>query len=602
MIIPYIIIGIISILSVHIFSSIYDFELVEVNTIFYKNITNSVPSRPNNSITDSVKARLNELTATPPSPDFFYEPTELLSPSSLEFYRQYMRTYVAGLTKAHMLPDNNGTIRLVTMNNEWNLFEPQSDIGMYVIREERLYGVNPRNSHSAHEWKFCFHHRINGTIEAAALEKESGHMAIGTYNYKTNSRELRYYKTLDCEYSQGITITNMKEKYCNEVEKNMHEPKICNTTDFIYEPTVKFEKDISNYEDLLLNEDSEIQNMAVTDSLVVYTTTNDRGKITYLFRTPDGEWGKDTIKYPREYGNFSFFQNVGLRFLSSRGEKEKRLLIVDIVANNSKDGTDLCIFYSYCYFISGRDLIGHNQSYAAYGVRKEEEIVLDFYYTTNVKHINSQKMSHKLNILDNFRLQHLPNSIMEYNEKSQEMIIVTLEEYVLLVKLLEDDYVLFSRIDDFEDQVYKIKAVDISSDGLHFAFLTYKDNKCRVYVLFHDSFDTGLTELHLLHFDYSLNTDTTQIKDLKLFWSLEHELSLLLALQSGELATYSLQFGGGGLLGGFYDLFLEEESGFLSVFSLIFVITLFSILKFATTTLRRNIVIPRPRPPNPNPM
>ena len=76
--------------------------------------------------------------------------------------------------------------------------------------------------------------------------------------------------------------------------------------------------------------------------------------------------------------------------------------------------------------------------------------------------------------------------------------------------------------------------------------------------------DETLTSFFLVDFDYSLDTDSAEIKDIHIMKNLDNEMSIILLLSSGEVASYTVQFGST-LFGNAYELLVEDDFNFSTI-------------------------------------
>lgn len=150
-----------------IFQEFYDFGATQANLIYFKNITNSQPSLPNNSITNSLKIRWLETFG---DTEFNPDANELLgySENHQKFYLNYLKTFIGKYGKANIILSPENTVSLIAINNEWVNFNSFADISLLSLKDEKLFG-GASESGLKKEWKTCFHHRINGTIEMQAF-------------------------------------------------------------------------------------------------------------------------------------------------------------------------------------------------------------------------------------------------------------------------------------------------------------------------------------------------------------------------------------------------------------------------------------------------
>lgn len=661
--VPYILIFFGSFFSITMFWNFYDYEDTQATLIYFKNITSQLPSSSSDGITYSIKMRLNELTA---SKDPTLDPENSLQTASelnFRFYQDYMRENFGKYSKSLLFVGLNETLSLIGINSEWppyyahkefneeEIYSPfrLTDISMLCLKEEKLFGYNlSEETSSRKEWKYNFHHKVAGIVEAQVAVRKKKIMALGIYNPLLGQRMIRYYRNLTCNYSEASNFNTITRQYCSVTKDNFkgcHHANLSSAVPYEY-------VEIADYEDvpIPLEANDTIVNMAVDNNLVVFTTLNSLRYLHYVFRRSDGSWFYKKIKYDdeeAEISKFQIYQNLGIHFIGF-GREEKILLIIDI--EGGEEG--LTLMYTVYKFTTGKHLLQKDdpELYKVYNFRaknntnsssvppevqnntsepesaekkspmsegeetetekveesseasdSEDSYLLDpetidpedFYHSSQYL-LTQTKVNYELFEYDPFQRRFFKNSLIYYHHESNSVICVSLEKYVHLIIIKKKLFGAY-QLDFFEDSYYKIKTVDISKHGTLFAFLTYYKDNYRAYVLYCDYINEySDTELFKIDFDYSLDPDRNDIKDVKFIADNKGQLGLLVLFASGELATYSLDFMPSAF-GEFLDIFFEDEVSMLSFFGVFSLITMFLANRLRPRIIRINL------PPNPNP-
>ena len=605
MVIAYIFLFIATILLIEVFQGLRDFQIVDANTFHYVNVTNPLPQMPNQTLTSSIRKRVGEVYGAQYSPlnSLSLEEPTIHNPKIQTFYKKYMESHLNKLSKTFIYPEKDNTLKFISLNSEWMQSEPYSSIALYTLGEDRLYQMNTRDTRIK-AWRYCSYQHIDGALEAASYDKDQDLFAAAFNDPVNNQHFLVYYNSLQCNYNDALDATKFKQLYCEYYNNaicaaSAHYPtdvqfkknNTLNTEEDYWKGLLETSKEKDGSDENLtenqitsehieLPENSSILNLAVTENMLAYTTLEDKMKISWIYKNSDGEWEPNVLEYPVMFQGFRFFQNLGMGFISDSWDGEKQLLIVDLVANEAK----LSLVYFVYRFADGQTIINEDSLMKDYNIDEDEEIDPDKIYASGLFELHRIDINRDLTTVDILQGSSFPKSIIKTEPKSRETAVLSLQKYVFLLGM-EARNGIFSMysVRDFEDQTYKIKDFDISDNGVHFALLAYSKEKMKVFILNTKAlYDIDEEKLYLVNFDYSVNPENGNIKEVKLFRSIDNELLLMLLLEAGEVATFSLQFGVMSL-GGLSSLFLGDELDLFSLLSVVAIILMFLFMKIATS-------------------
>ena len=331
--------------------------------------------------------------------------------------------------------------------------------------------------------------------------------------------------------------------------------------------------------------------IAVTEDIIAYTLVKHDHKIYWAYLDKNQKWIRQEIEYSRDLQRFRMAQNLGLKFIGKSSKIETQLLAVDLIESNSA----LFLKYYVFKFLQGESLLNQDDSVQRYYIKNETlgEIISDRVYASKLNTLFSVAVEGELNSIDVFNLQNLPPSVIKYNPRTKQILVMNFHKSLLLICTKEEDTFVAYQIKDFEDQAFNIKTFDSSPNGLFYAFLVQQNNKLRVFVLHNEYLkDLAVNKLHLVNFDYTLKSEEKSIVDVKLVRGSENEINLMVILESGDIATYSLHMGSSKLNRSLLNHIIDDEFDFLSLGILSAAIFMLMTLKFARS-IRININIRR---------
>ena len=603
MVIIYILIGVAMLLMFDTFSNIQQFDLIDATLSYYKNISGSAPARPNGTLTHSIQRRFSELYSSR-NVDSTLDLYGLSLDESLiakEFHQKYMTRNLNKLSKTYTLVQDAPTTKLLSINNEWRNFTPYSTIDMFIIDEDQLYGMNKRTPIEK-VWKNCFYSQINGSIEAIAYNEDKSILA-GSFAVQNNAeRMFRIYHSFACEYRNAINNTRLFREHCSEF-KSYQSEYMCQKYNITLKSDPRDELQIDLraeesfnpiynaplYEDIPLGVTPKIVNSAVTENIIAYTTVDDRLKIHYLYKNISENWVKHTIDYPKTFKRFKFKQNIGLLFIGDSKDNEKQLLAIDIIGNEN----EMFIIYFVHKFIEGTSLLKQQKLLSQYFFNTTEDVQPYKMYNSIMYDLFKINISNEIHSIDITNSQSIPRSLVKYNPKTRQILVSSLNRYLLLIIMKDDEVFAAYQINEFEDPMYRIKNFAISPSGQFFVFLAQHRNKMKIFLLNNEYLkDSNLNKLYLINFDYSINPEEKAVLDLKLTKSYDNQMSLILLLEHGEMAVYALHFGAAKYKGGLLEILIEDELDFLSFGLLVAAVVMLVLVKFARS-IRININIRR---------
>jgi len=609
MIIAYIFLGLITLFVLEVLNSLRDFDLADAHIVQFVNISNPLPIVQTTTITGSIRKRFSEFYEDQevPMDGSILDNEDILHPNVKSFYRKYMKTHIGKLTKTFPFSFSDSTIKLMTVNPEWNRYNTYSNLAYYTLKDESLFHVNSRHN-VAKAWKHCFYQYIDGTIEAAAYDKNNDKFAAGFYNPENKGRFIVYYNDLECNDDENVHISEFYEMYCGNYTSNLCTDNMTNIKEDDYDhlrwsvyprnlfnDLLDVEMEIEehpSYDYIPLEDESNILNIAVTKDIVVYTTLDAKMKIKCLFRDKTGYWDLKELEYPPMFKKYRVHQNLGLGFIINSYKGEEQLLIVDMIGTEEK----VQLVYLLYKFSYGKSILGDDELMDAYKINNTEEIVLDKLYGSSMYNLKKITITEEIPSIDVINSLSLPKSIIKTQPGTNQTIVVSLHKYALQVRV-EDELDVFTTylIAVPDDYSYKIKNFDISDDGAYIVFLTYNKNKIKVFIYHNTIHPVGGEHemLYLVNFNYPLNFEEITIKEVQFVRNEDNELLLMLILESGEIAIFSLQFGTMSFER-LSNTFLGDDLEIFSIISLIGVIFIFCLIKIANNTrLRIHLRPPR---------
>ena len=533
-------------------SKYHQFYSMDANILSYKNISSVAPPRPTGTLTHSLQKRFKELFANSEeeyenddfSLSYFGHKIDIRNLSS-----QYMASNINHLSKIFTVPKQQST-SILSLSNEWTYSFTQSHMNLFIFEEQKYNSSKKEVTKAA--WRNCFNDYINGSFESTDYNEYQDLFAGSFYLPLTKERILRLYDNKKC---YGVQESEQL------------------------------------YEDLTINSLSQTLNIAVTEDIVAYTLDKHDHKIYWAYRDKNQKWVHQEIEYTRDLQKFRMAQNMGLKFVGQNSKNETQLLVVDLVESNSA----LYLKYYLFKFLQGESLIQQEDSIQQSYLKNTTvaEIVSDQVYVSRLNVLFSVGVEGELNSIDVFNLQNLAPSVIKYNPRTKQILVMNFHKTLLLICTKEEDTFVAYQIKDFEDQAFKIKTFDSSPNGLFYAFLVQQNNKLRVFVLHNEYLkDLAVNKLHLVNFDYTLKSEEKSIVDVKLVRGSENEINLMVILESGDIATYSLHMGSSKLNRNLLNHIIDDEFDFLSLGILSAAIFMLMTLKFARS-IRININIRR---------
>lgn len=242
---------------------------------------------------------------------------------------------------------------------------------------------------------------------------------------------------------------------------------------------------------------------------------------------------------------------------------------------------DLRIEYSIYRFAYGQ-YIAEEESEELYKTYEINSSLLESGNTTiqnaslyKSEHYILQKtnLTHIMFELDLHLNPYFPSSVINIHPETKQVLCVSLGRYVLLIIMKSRNVYGVYELDDFEDTKFKIKSFDISRTGSFYVFLLAYKSRYSVSVMFTE-YAEGYKEQEIfqIEFDYSLDLEKQDIKDIRFVPTIAGGLCVMLLLGSGEVATYNLEFFPE-FLGDFFNIFFDNEFSsicFFIVFAMIF--------------------------------
>ena len=605
MILIYIVLGFIAIFILELLNGLREIDHADARTIHYFNTTNIVPDTNQKTLTGSLIKRFNQ---------FYGTDDDLLSTASLDilvhdknsvvnnpniayFYKNFLKTHVHKLSRTYFFNDEEDSLEFLSINSAWSLGKPYTNIALNTLKDEKLYGLmNHRKSHHQ-EWKHCFYQFIEGAIEAASYNIDYGNFVAGFQNITNNTRFIVHYDYLKCSSDNILEPAAFKTKYCST-----NNSVLCNSLhNLIVEPQNAFYPDkwkltensnrSHDYDFIPVEETSNIVNIAATDDIIAYTVSDSKFKVKCLFKDNTGTWIPHSLDYPILSKEHRIHQNLGLQFIINSSKGEKQLLIVDLV---NKDKSLHLVYFLY-KFVSGKSILNDPEIRAHYKVENIEEIEPSKIYGSIITELGRREVSHELTAIDVLNTASLPKTIVKNQPDIEFSLVVSLQKYVMIIinSHVSDKLERF-QIYDFEEQNYRIKSVDISDDGAYLAFLTYNLDEMEIFIYQVPTYEED-DQLYLVNFDYSLDPEKGNIKDIKLSKNIDDEPILLVLMESGEVISFSIHFGKTSL----GMLRNSLVSGNLDIFSLLslFAIVLMFIFVKLFNTLGLQITLRQPPAP-----
>lgn len=533
-------------------SKYHQFYLMDANILSYKNISSVAPPRPTGTLTHSLQKRFKELFGNSEeeyenddfSLPYFGHKIDIGNLSS-----QYMASNINHLSKIFTIAKPQST-SILSLSNEWTYSFTQSHMNLFIF-EERKHNSGKKEVTKA-AWRNCFNDYINGSFESTDYNEYQDLFAGSFYLPLTKERILRLYDNKKCAETR--------------------EPE-------------------QLYEDLKIDNLSKTLNIAVTEDIIAYTLDKHDHKIYWAYRDKNQKWVHQEIEYSRDLPRLRMAQNLGLKFIGKTSKNETQLLVVDLIESNSA----LSLKYYVFKFLQGESLLNQDDSVQRYDIKNEtlREVIPDKVYASKLNMLFSVAVEGELNSIDVFNLQNLPSSVIKYNPRTKQILVMNFHKSLLLICTKEEDTFVAYQIKDFEDQAFNIKTFDSSPNGLFYAFLVQQNNKLRVFVLHNEYLkDLAVNKLHLVNFDYTLKSEEKSIVDVKLVRGSENEINLMVILESGDIATYSLHMGSSKLNRSLLNHIIDDEFDFLSLGILSAAIFMLMTLKFARS-IRININIRR---------
>lgn len=568
-------------------SKYHQYYLMEANILSFKNISSIAPPRPTGTLTHSFQKRFKELFGQ-------NEETIESEDVSLPYLEdkigmgnvsnRYMASNINHLSKVFTVAKPSST-SILSLANEWTYSLPQSYINMFIF-EEQKYSLNKKDLTKA-VWRSCFNSKINGSFEAIDYNEHEDLLAGSFYLPLKRERILRLYDNKKCHSRKPTYNSAFLEQFCPD---NENSSRICKDfTSINGIPSLPSSESFLSQEIPIVN-NSRVLNIAVTENLVAYTLDRAKQHIYWAYQNPDKEWVNQTIEYPKELQKFRVAQNFGLKFIGKSSKNESQLLVINLVEENSV----VYLKYYVFKFISGAFLSKQEDFIKQHYINiTQDEIVENKVYVSSMNTLFKIGVEDEMNSIDIFNLQNLPSSIIKYNPRTKQTLVVNFQKYILLICTKEEDTFVAYSIKDFEDQTFQIKNFDISPNGLYYAFLVQQNSKLRVFILNNEYLkDVAINKLYLVNFDYTLKSEEKSIVDVKLIKGAENEINLMVVLESGDIATYSLHMGSSKLNRSLLNNLIDDEFDFLSLGILSAAIFMLMTLKFARS-IRININIRR---------
>jgi len=579
MILLYILIGVAMLLMLDTRSKYHQFYLMEANILSFKNISTIAPPRPTGTLTHSFQKRFKELFG---QTEEAYESDDVNLPyiEMGNVSSRYMASNINHFSKVFTVAKPLST-SILSLAQEWTYSLPQSHINMFIF-EEQKYSLNKKDLTKA-VWRSCFNSKINGSFEAVDYNEHEDLLAGSFYLPLKRERILRLYDNKKCHSKKSRYNSAFLEQFCPD---NENSSAVCKE----FSNGVLSSSESLINQDILIGNNSRVLNVAVTENLVAYTLDRAKQHIYWAYQNQDKEWVHQTIEYPKELQKFRVAQNFGLKFIGKSSKNESQLLVINLVEENSV----VYLKYYVFKFISGELLSKHEDFIKQHYINTtQDKIVENKVYVSSMNTLFKIGVEDEMNSIDMFNLQNLPSSIIKYNPRTKQTLVVNFQKYILLICTKEEDTFVAYSIKDFEDQTFQIKNFDISPNGLYYAFLVQQNSKLRVFILNNEYLkDVAVNKLYLVNFDYTLKSEEKSIVDVKLIKGAENEINLMVVLESGDIATYSLHMGSSKLNRSLLNNIIDDEFDFLSLGILSAAIFMLMTLKFARS-IRININIRR---------
>ena len=479
------------------FAKIYDFELTDANLVYFKNITHHIPLFTNDTFTDSLKIRSEQIFGKS-----VLQTDEIQIQKDIftqKFYKDYFTKYVTRTSKQSLLwakGTNFNSISVTLDSDNGTMF---TEIGYYSIREPRLLGISDYKP--AQDWRFCFHHRFRGKAEAQGINKYKNQMALALRNNNTQERTIRFYDSLDCDYSEARATDYFLLDYCDQSSKERTEDLLCQNLSIIFKDEgVEERLTSSTYSDISLGNSTRVLHLAVSDRLVAYTLLDDPGRIHIVYKDMSGDWIHKQSRQMAKLRECTILHAVGLQFISSTSMNEKQLFYV-LIYGDSK------VLYTHFFIykvIHGSKLINNTALYDDYNIENDTIIDVNEYYISSAFSLGDeeQDITVELNGYDWQNPHPYPDAEIDYDHKRNLMVVTTLQKYVYLFQFGGDITFKLHPVTSFVGQNFKIKKACIGGNGEYLGFLTYNQERQRVYLMnVEDVIYYYDPELFLVNFD-----------------------------------------------------------------------------------------------------
>jgi len=601
MLIVYLLIGFGMFTVLETLNQIQQFDLIDASLVSYKNVTGPLPSRQTATLTSSFQKRISELYNEPLDSHSGKIDAHQISEDEKngdEFTKRCLIENVHTLSKIYTSKKEASHTRLISINTAWNFYNPRTIISLFSLND----GYSHQNNAQViqrQQWRNCFSHSINGSLESIMYNDE-GDLVLGSFYVPAKKeRFIRLYDKIGCEYITLMNSTQFFSSFCNE-ENHFNKYTLCHDLNLTNTNSEPFLPNEIPYQDISINNQFRVQNIATNGELIAYTTLDNPLEIFYMYKDfISDDWVKKSIQYPKSFKKNRIYQNLGLVFIGDSSKHEKQLLVVDLIGNNN----ELHIIYFIYRFIPGHLLLSSEyknfietnstiswEKLLGHYMLNETDAIVHKIYASGMYDLFKIDISGELNGLDALNTQKLPNSIIKYNPETKQVLVASLQRYLLLICMKENEVFAAYQLKEFEDHNYKIKNFDMFFNGLYFTFLVHSKNKMEVFLLNNEYLkDIAINKLYLVNFDYSLKGQEKSIIDIKLIKSIENEMKLFVALTSGEIATYSLHLGASRFNRTLLDI-IDEELDFFSFALLLIAVVAFLTLKFARS-IRININI-----------
>jgi len=602
MILVYIFVGLFAIFILELLNGLREVDHADARTIHYFNITKIVPKAPQDTLTGSMLKRFHQVYGTdyttPTSDIHAYDPNSVYNNRTTAFfYKNFLKAHIHKLSKTYFFNDEENSLEFLSINSAWSQSQPYTNIALNTLKDEKLFGLKTLNPHhhEQQEWQHCFYQFIEGAIEAASYDVNFGNFVASFHHPNNDTRFIIHYDQLKCYANNTLQASDFRKIYCQSNKSNLCH----NSYNPVVEPDNGFYPDQwrlnhekpHDYEFIPIDEQSNIVNIAATDDIIVYTVADERLQIKCFFRNSSGHWVPQTIDYYSSAKEHRVHQNLGLQFMMNSPKNEKQLLIVDIL---DKDKT-LQLVYFIFRFVSGNSLLTDPELRSHYHFENLDDIEPNKIYGSVLLELTRRDVTQELTGIDVLNTAGLPKTIIKNRADAKETLVVSLQKYVMVITDTGSlKYLHTYPIRDFEEQSYRIKSVDISEDGVFLAFLTFNLNEMRVFVYQMETFDDD-EQLYLINFDYSLDPEEGEIKDVKFSTSIDGEPILMILMESGEVVSFSLHLGKSSL-GMLRNTLVSGNLDLFSILSLFAIVIMFIFVKLFNT-LGLQITLRQPPPP-----